>query len=61
MQSGEITAKRPKSTRLAVFLMVTEHVAVQFPSLTIELIRVSQPISVEIKMVHGLNQAMFRT
>ena len=61
MRSGEITVKRPKSTRLPVFLMVTKHVAVQFPWLTIELNRVSQPISVENKMVHGLNQAVFRT
>ena len=46
---------------LPVFLMVTEHVAVQFKWLTIELSRVSQPISIEIKIVQGLNQAVFRT
>ena len=56
MQCGEITVNMPKSTRLPVFQMVTEHVAVSFPWLTNELNRVSQPISTENKMVHGLNQ-----
>ena len=41
--------------------MVTEHVAVKFQWLTIELNRVNQPISIENKIVHGLNQAVFRT
>ena len=59
MQSGE-TVKRTKSTRLPVFLMVIEHVAVQFPWLTIELNRVNQLISIEIRTVRGLNQVVFR-
>ena len=46
---------------LPVFLMVTEHVAVYVPWLTNELRRVSQQISIECKMAHGLNQAVFRT
>ena len=61
MQSGEITVKNPKSTSFPVFLMVIEHVTVEYPLLTIEPNRVSQPISVERKIVHGLNQAVFRT
>ena len=61
MQSGEINVNWLKSTRLPVFLMVTEQMAVQFPWLTNELNRVSQSISIENKMVHGLNQALLRT
>ena len=41
--------------------MVTEHVAVQFPWLTNELNRIGQPVSVEYKMVHCLEQAVLRT
>ena len=54
-------SKRPKSIRLSVFRMVTEHVAALFPCLTIELNRISQPISIEIKMVQSLNKAVFAT
>ena len=52
-QSAEITINQPKSTCLPVFLMVTEHVAVQLPWLTNKLTRVSQPILIEHKMLHG--------
>ena len=56
LKGGEITINKPKLTCLPVFLMVT----VKIPWLTNELNRVSQPISIEYKMVHGLNQAVFR-
>ena len=60
IKCGEKTKSKPKMTCLPIFLMVTEHMAVQFLWLTNELNRVSQPISIEYKMVHGLNQAVFR-
>ena len=59
--NGEITINKPKFTCLPVFLMVTEHMAVWFPWLNNELNGVSQPISTEYKIAHGLNQAVFRT
>ena len=41
--------------------MVTEQMAVWFPWLTDELNRVGRLISIEYKILRGLNQAMFRT
>ena len=41
--------------------MVTERVSVLLPWLSNELNRVGQPISIEYKMVRGLNKAVFRT
>ena len=41
--------------------MVTEHGSVKLPWLTNELNKVSRTISIEYKMVHYLNQAVFRT
>ena len=35
-ERAEITANKPKSTCLLVFLMVTEHVAVKLPWLTVK-------------------------
>ena len=52
---------KPKLICLPVFLMVTEQMDVLFPWLTNKLNRVGQRISIEYKMVHGLNQALFRT
>ena len=54
MQNGEITGKRPESTRLPVVLMATEHVAVQFRWLTIELSHSTN--FNRIKMAHSLIQ-----
>ena len=40
--------------------MVTGHVAVWFPWLSNELNRVDQPILIECKIGHGLNEAVLR-
>ena len=41
--------------------LLTFYLLVQLLLLTVKLNRVSQPISIEYKMVHGLNKALFRT
>ena len=41
--------------------LFTFHLLVQLPLPTAKLNGISQPISIEYKMVHGLNQAVFRT
>ena len=45
---------------LASFINMTKHMALQLPWLSNEVNRVDQPISIEYKMVHDFNQAMFR-
>ena len=39
-----------------ILFMEAKHLAVQLPSLTNEMNRASQPILIEYRMVHGLNQ-----
>ena len=41
--------------------LFTFHSLVQLLLPTVKLNGISQPISIEYKMVHGLNQAVFRT
>ena len=56
-----ITPKYGKILVSLSFSLFTFHSLVQLLLPTIKLNGVSQAISVEYKMVHGLNQAVFRT
>ena len=49
-----------KNGKIEVFLPFS-HVYISLIGSTVNLNEVSQPISTEYKMVHGLNQVLFRT
>ena len=56
-----IQPKTAKSRYFFSFYVFTFHSLVQFLLPTVKLNGVSQPISIEYKMVHGLIQAVFTT
>ena len=56
-----IQSKTAKSRYFFPSHMFTFHSLVQLLFPTVKLNGVSQPISIEYKMVHGLNQAVFTT
>ena len=56
-----ITPKYGKILVSLSFSLLTFHSLVHLLLLTVKLIGVSQPVSIEYKMEHGLNQAVFRT
>ena len=56
-----ITSKMAKSRRFFHSRLFTFCSLIQLLLSTVKLNGVSQPISVEYKIVHGLNQAGFRT
>ena len=60
-QSGSYHENTAKSRYLFLSCLFTFYSLVQLLLPMIKLTGVSQPISIEYKMVHGLNQAVFRT